>query len=206
MPSFQHGARHFSDTDSIPRCKTFSSKYFFSFRKQLIIRYKSRTYINDIYPFNNFFSPRHRFKILTTGNHGSYNAIAGFIGNSFQQNIRRHHRNSQTTHPVCLHRETAFPGHCFNDSFYLGACLHQLVRSQVTYIPSPHSQHIFPQQCHLIIHHFLYHGRCINSRQIVIFKSRHKRYSSGSHYQIIGIDKEYLFCRNILYGNPLPFQ
>ena len=98
-----------------------------SFSEELVIRNKSGAYIYTVNIVNDFLSSRYWFEVFTLGNYGSNNSGSVFVWNGLKKNMRGENWNSQTTHAVCLNRESAFARHSLKNCFNAGSCLHCLV-------------------------------------------------------------------------------
>ena len=202
----QYRTRPFSNSHGISRSIAMFTKNGLSFHQQLIVRYQPRTYIYDIYTIQYSFRTRNRFEILTFGNNSPRDSRVISIRDRFQQHVRRHDWYRQTAHPVCLHGETTFFGHPLNNRLHVGPRLHQLVRSQVTDISGSNSQYILPQQRKFVIHHFLNNSRRVHPGQIIVFKSRHKRYGPRGHNQIVCIHEKHGIRFQVFHSHSFPLQ
>ena len=115
-------------------------------------------------------------------------------------------RNAQPPDTVGLNRKPAFARHGFEDRFYPGASLHELIRSEVTDVSSPNGQDIFTKQCKFLVHHLLHHGSRKHPRKIIVFKGGHKRHGTGCNDHIFRIDEIDLLRADIFHRNTSVFQ
>ena len=206
LTTTEHGTGAFANADGIAHAIDAVAEQLFSLGEQLVVGHEASADIDDVDVADDFLRARNGFEILALGHNCSDNARMVGIRNGFQQHVRRHDGDAETTHAIGLHRKTALTGHGLDDGLDGGSSLHTLIGREVADVACAHGEHFLAQQRVFLVHHLLEHRGGIYARHVVVLEGGHEGNSSCSHDEQFCIHIGHVATDNILDGYATPLK